>query len=206
MTSAVLVLDASYRPLGVIPWEQAICLILEEKARLVVEYAGKVIRSANLTLPWPAVVALTRYIGRRRRVRFNRQNVLARDGYHCAYCGKKPTKADGTVELHDLTLDHVVPRSHARAHQVALPWNRRLVPVTCWENVVTCCVDCNARKADRTPEQARMTLRTIPRSPTQLDAVRICLARIQIPEEWKEWVPDDAAVWRDYWDAELEET
>jgi len=199
----VLVLDASYHPLGIVPWEHAVVLLLDEKARLVSDYAGRVVRSANLSMPWPAVVALSRYAGRRNRVRFNRQNVLARDRYACAYCGVRPQR-NGRPDLSELTLDHVVPRAQSRHHRVVLPWNGRNVPVTSWENVVTCCVACNARKADHTPDQARMPLRYLPRSPTALDTLAMSLARVPIPDEWKDWVPKEAAPWRDYWDIDLD--
>jgi 5-methylcytosine-specific restriction endonuclease McrA len=202
--SRVLVLDASYTPLHIVPWEQAVVLLLDEKARMVTDYAGVVVRSANLTLPWPAVVALSRYVGRRRRVRFNRQNVLARDRYQCAYCGDRPMRGP-RPDLAELTLDHVVPRAQAANHRVRLPWNGRTVPVTSWENVITCCVACNAYKADRTPEQAGLTMRWTPRAPTAVDALAMSLARVPIPDEWKDWVPREAAPWRDYWEIDLDE-
>ena len=203
MNTAVLVLDATWAPFGVIPWQQAVCLVLDHKARVVTEYAGRVIRSANLVIPWPAVVALDHHVARRRRVRFNRNNVLARDSYSCGYCGSRPLRPNGRPDLGELTLDHVVPRAQAKQHQVLLPWNQRRVPVTSWENIVACCVPCNARKADRTPTQARMPLRYLPRTPTPLDALRIALARLEIPAEWNEFVPLE---WRDYWEVDLDET
>ncbi len=176
-------------------------MVLERRARIVAEYADRVIRSANLVFPWPAVVALDQHVGRRKRMRFNRHNVLARDGYACAYCGSKPLRHDGRPDLGELTLDHVVPRAHSRNGHVVLPWSGRRVPVTCWDNVVSCCIRCNARKADRTPEQASMHMRQLPRTPTPLDAFRMSLARVRIPEEWNAWVPEE---WREYWTVELE--
>jgi 5-methylcytosine-specific restriction endonuclease McrA len=199
--SPVLVLDAAWNPLGVIAWQQAIGMVLDRRARIVAEYADRVIRSATLEFPWPAVVALQHHVGRRRRMRFNRHNVLARDAWACAYCGLQPQRHDGRPDLSELTLDHVVPRAQSRKGEVVLPWSGRRVPVTCWENVVACCVPCNARKADRTPDQAGMVLRQLPRAPTPLDAFRMSLARVEVPDEWKDWVP---AEWRGYWTVELE--
>lgn len=200
MTSTTLVLDATWRPIGIVPWQQAVVLLLEEKARMVEEYADRLVRSAHLAIPWPAVVALDRHVQKRRRIRFNRQNVLARDGYQCAYCGVRPARS-GRPDLSELTLDHVVPRAQAREGRVVLPWSGRNVPVTCWDNVVTSCVACNSVKADRTPAQARLRLHRYPAVPGEIDAVRIALARVRIPQEWREYVPSE---WRDYWTAELD--
>ena len=55
----------------------------------------------------------------------------------CQYCGDQP----GGEEL---TIDHVVPRAQGG--------------VSSWTNCVLACIDCNKRKADRTPQQAGMKL------------------------------------------------
>ena len=90
---------------------------------------------------------MKRYVRRphRQRVAFNRRNVFRRDDQRCQYCGAR---------AHDLTLDHVVPRSRGGP--------------TSWENVVACCRGCNARKRDRTPEEAHMALRRPPVAPAFL--------------------------------------
>jgi len=138
------------------------------------------------------------------KVRFNRSNLLARDGYQCQYCGVLPKTQGGSPNLEDLTLDHVVPRAQSRNGEVVLPWgSRKRVSVTCWENVVAACTDCNARKADRTPDQAKMKLMRIPHRPTPWDAVRMTLIKMKVPREWASYLPEDSA-WRDYWDVELD--
>src|SRR3989442_672074 len=65
-------------------------------------------------------------------------NIYARDGYRCQYCGAK-------CGIDQLTYDHVIPRSRGGR--------------TTWDNIVSCCYTCNANKANRTPAEARMTLR-----------------------------------------------
>ena len=77
-------------------------------------------------------------------VTFSRRNVAKRDHYTCQYCGAQPG-----VEA--LTIDHVVPRSQGGQSS--------------WTNCVAACVQCNVRKADRTPEQAGMRLRKSPARP-----------------------------------------
>jgi len=198
----VLVLDADWTPLRVVPWERAVTLLLDEKVDLVRAVAGRFVRSVGSAVPHPAVVALRRYQGFRSRVRFNRQTVLARDGYTCAYCGRRPVRASGRPDLSELTLDHLVPRARSKDGKVALPDGRR-VGVSSWENVVTACVECNGRKADRTPVEARMPIRSWPRAPSGLDLVRMAVVQVEIPFEWRDYLPVGSP-WREYWTVDLE--
>jgi len=211
MTTAVLLLNADFNPIKVISWERAVCMFLDGKVRVIEEYAGRLVRSASTSMGSPAVVALIKYADSPSKIRFNRKNVLARDRYTCQYCAVRPLTKSGNPRIEDLTLDHVVPRAQARHFRrgnasealVTLPWNKKQVPVTCWENVVCACMDCNALKADRTPAQAGLTLRAFPHRPTVLDAVRMGLTMTRIPNEWRNYLPENS-VWRDYWDIELD--
>lgn len=199
--TATLLLNADYTPIRVIPWEDAVCALLDRKAYAVADYSDRVIRSEHLEIPVPAVLAQVKQSPTRNKVRFTRQNLLARDAYTCQYCGLRPGKKPSDLE--ELTLDHVVPRAQSRNGQVVLPWSGKRVSVTCWENAVTACHGCNARKADRTPEQAGMTLLSIPKKPTPWDAIFLTLRRTKIPEQWKEFIPADSP-WRNYWEVELD--
>lgn len=186
----VLQLNADYTPMRVIRWERAIELLLDEKLVAVAAYAGRFVRSATLVIPWPSVVALRRYSQVRGKVRFSSRSVQARDNFTCAYCGIRPQLSDGRPNRVQLTMDHVIPRAQAREGKVYLPWTRKWVNVTCWENAATACRACNSRKADRTPAQAGMLLRIFPRVPTQQDALRMSLCRLQsLPETWVDWLP-----------------
>lgn len=190
MSPYVLLLNADYTPTKLVRWERAVELLLDEKAVDVVAWTGRFVRSARLALPWPAVIALRRYTQPRGRVRFCGRNVGARDNYTCAYCGWSPRTQDGRPDREELTMDHVIPRAQARDGKVYVPWLKRWVNVTCWENAVTACRGCNARKADRTPVQAGMVLRIYPRVPTPADALRMTLARLgRVPEEWVPFLP-----------------
>lgn len=194
---AVLVLDADWTPLRVVTWQRAVTLMLEDKVSMVDSYAGRAIRSASAALPRPAVVVLRRYHGMRGRARFNRMNVLCRDGYTCQYCGLRPIRPNGKPDLSELTLDHVVPRARAVGGRVR-DATGRVVGLTSWTNVVTACVACNGRKAARTPEEARMPLRAAPRVPTGLDRLRMAVRQVEIPEEWRDWLPAGSP-WAGYW-------
>lgn len=139
----VLILNASYEPLHVCSVKRAVALLMHDVAERV-EDSDKVLRSPSQVFPVPSVVRLKRFVKRppRHRVAFNRKNVFRRDDHMCQYC---------LLKTHDLTLDHVVPRSRGGA--------------TSWENVVACCRRCNAKKRDRTPEEAAMGLRRRPYAP-----------------------------------------
>ncbi|MEZ4235484.1 MAG: HNH endonuclease [Myxococcota bacterium] len=200
--SQVLVLNADGTPLRVVPWERAVTMLLEDKVAMVEAYAGRMIRSASVGIPHPAVVVLRRYQSFRNRVRFNRQNVLARDGYTCQYCGARPVRESGRPDLTELTLDHVVPRARSVRGRVVLQ-DGESVPVTCWSNVATACVQCNADKADRTPAEAKMPLKRRPRPPTGMDLLWMAVRQVEVPDEWRDWLPATSP-WRHYWTAELQ--
>lgn len=197
----VLVLDADWTPLRVVTWERAVGLLFEEKVAMVRVYAGRAIRTASVAFDRPAVVVLRRYHGLREKVAFHRQNVLCRDDWTCQYCGLRPTRPSGRPDLAELTLDHVVPRSRAVGGRVRV--DGAWVGVTSWTNVVACCVACNARKGARTPQEAKMPLRTRPRVPTALDRLRMAVRWEEVPLEWRDWLPADHP-WRGYWTDELD--
>jgi 5-methylcytosine-specific restriction endonuclease McrA len=71
--------------------------------------------------------------------------LFARDRNVCAYCGNH-------FHEEELTREHIIPfAQNGRDH---------------WMNVVTACRACNHRKANRTPEQARMDLLYTPYVPS----------------------------------------
>lgn len=205
MSTAVLLLNMDYKPIKVITWERAITLILDERAEMVEAYVGRWVRSVSDRMEWPAVVRLTTYVRNKARIRFNRQNVLARDAYQCAYCGIQPRTKQGTPDLYELTLDHVIPRAQSKGGTVKAWRSGSTIAVTCWQNVVTACQTCNLRKADRTPEQAGMQLTFEPRVPSPTDVLRMSLRKTRAPTEWAEYLPEGASAWQGYWVDELDE-
>jgi 5-methylcytosine-specific restriction endonuclease McrA len=69
-----------------------------------------------------------------------RKQILRRDNFICAYCGKPGT-----------TIDHIQPQSRGGQNT--------------WENLITACQKCNNVKDDRTPKEAGMKLKFEPRVP-----------------------------------------
>lgn len=167
--STTLLLNATYEPLTIITWRKAVRLMLLGKAEALESYEDNV-RSTTSALPMPAVLRLRQRVTfRRKTIRFCRQNVYMRDRYTCQYCLERKSR-------NDLTFDHVVPRTRGGR--------------TSWQNIVACCFDCNQRKADRTPEEAGMTLTRPPYAPMWLpveaEAERLGIAdRLWSPYLWQ---------------------
>lgn len=167
-----LLLSQGYEPLATISWQRAISLLTLGKVEVVEEY-DRELRSRYLIIKMPAVVRLiTAFRRHKQKVKFSRHNILARDRWKCQYCGIK-------VKTQDMTMDHVVPRSQGG--------------VTCWENIVTSCEPCNAKKADRTPQQAGMRLKKQPKRPNWVPIFSVQLAG-DAPDQWASYM---------YWTSEL---
>lgn len=148
----------------------------EDWADLAVDSGEPCIRSVSLSLRVPEVIVLTRYNGLPNPgAVFTRRNLFRRDHNTCQYCGRKP----GTSEL---SIDHVMPRSRGGKSS--------------WENCVLACMTCNRRKANRTPEEARMNLLGEPRKPRWSPLLEIPLGRVR--QSWERFVSEK------YWDAPLE--
>ena len=162
MTS-VLLLNSSYEPLRVIPWQRAITLMFSGKVEVVEEYDHE-LHSVSIVIRAPAVVRLLKFVRMgRKSPPLCRSNVLARDNFQCQYCAKE-------LSHREATLDHVHPRSKGG--------------LTTWENVVSCCHECNRRKGGRTPEEARMLLRTKPVKPDWLPVLHVRLNG-RVPSSWQ---------------------
>jgi len=163
--TAVLVLDVDWRPLRVEAWQKVICDVFLGKIEVVHYSADKTIRGTTREYQMPSVVRVLRRFRRdKQAIKFSRLNIYARDAFTCQYC----RQAFATEEL---TFDHVHPRSRGGRTE--------------WTNIVTCCVDCNAAKADRTPAEAGMQLARAPKKPKWLPAIEVRdMDRRRVPEEW----------------------
>lgn len=179
MTSTLL-LNGSYEPLGVISWQRAVSLILGDKVVVLESYEGDC-RSAGFCIKIPAVVALKRYIEIRPKIKFSRKNLYMRDEFTCQYCGVHANKLRYKVK--DLNLDHVVPKSRGGS--------------TDWCNIVTACIDCNSKKANRTPEEAGIKLRRKPFVPQFHTMMSVSFGgSLSTPKEWRNYL---------YWEGELDQ-
>jgi 5-methylcytosine-specific restriction endonuclease McrA len=153
LTRPVLVLDAGYQAVNVVPMRKALVLVTSGKAVPVEEDKAVVFHSERRRFHAPVIIrlliAIAHRVYRRYHVRFNKRNIMARDGYACQYCGTSGVP---------LTIDHVVPRSR---RTLEYPEGGP----TAWDNCVAACFPCNTRKGSRTPEEAGLRLRSVPARP-----------------------------------------
>jgi 5-methylcytosine-specific restriction endonuclease McrA len=158
-----LLLSSHYEPMMTISWRKAIVLMTLGKVEILEEYDREV-RSTSIVVRLPAVVRLiNRFRRLKHRVRYSKHNLFARDRWTCQYCGRRKP-------IQHLTQDHVIPKAQGGK--------------TGWDNVVTSCITCNAKKAGRTPEQARMALRARPYRPETVPLFMFRLGR-DAPEAWR---------------------
>lgn len=96
----------------------------------------KVIHTVSLTLCVPEIIVLDLFDRMpKREVKFNRTNIFVRDHYTCQYCRT-------VFPDEQLNLDHVIPKEKGGQ--------------TTWKNIVTSCIKCNSKKANKLPKQANM--------------------------------------------------
>ena len=147
----VVLLNADYSPLGVIDWRKAVKLIVKKKVE-VIKLSKKIITNVDniYKIIVPEIIRLIKLIRSiwKARVPFNRRTVIIRDNHTCAYC---------LVKKHDMTIDHVIPRSKGGK--------------STFDNVVCCCKPCNHKKDDRLPSEAGMYLKFKPTTPTIMEFI-----------------------------------
>ena len=163
-----LILDATYRAIHVVDWQDAMCLLFLEKADVVIEYDDIYIRSSSQKFKLPSVL---RVRCKRKKMHeylnLNKMNIFKRDKYKCAYCGNYFTKKE-------LTIDHIQPQSRDGDKKS-------------WENLITACGTCNNKKADKTPDEARMPLLFQAYKPKWTPKMGLSLGN-NYPTEWDDWL------------------
>ncbi|MGC9467719.1 MAG: HNH endonuclease [Anaerolineae bacterium] len=172
MTSSVLLLNASYEPLDIIPLKRAVSLMLRDCVEAACSESIEM-RSASSTWHIPTIIRLRYYVNvPRRGVTWSREAVLRRDQYVCAYCGAQPgDRVRGRVlRKHDFTVDHILPISRGGKNT--------------WGNTICACASCNQRKADRLPNEANMKLLWEPKTPR----ARYIVASGEVPAVWKAYL------------------
>lgn len=146
-TISVNVLNSSYMPLGVTQLKRALALVIKGDAVIEESDDSRIVRSiGGVNLPFPKVIRLLRFVNvpfTYSEQYFSKRGVLERDSFKCGYCGKAAT-----------THDHILPKSRGGADT--------------WMNAISACVKCNGKKADRTPEEARMPLLFQPTIPMKI--------------------------------------
>jgi 5-methylcytosine-specific restriction endonuclease McrA len=168
LTYKVLVLNRLWQAVNIVGVQRAFCLLLQDHAQVIHTGDGSFqvmdsaawlehseldapgdsdayVQTVRLRVRVPKVLLLRNYDQLPvKEVRFTRDNLFERDHYRCQYCGNH-------FPDHQLNMDHVIPRAKGGR--------------TSWENIVTACIPCNTRKADRLPHQASMHLMKKPERP-----------------------------------------
>lgn len=137
-----LKLDASWRPIDIIPATEALVMDILDKCN-VIETWDRTVSSPRQTFRLPSVIVLKDFtLTTKVKMKCTRRNVLLRDQNTCQYCG---------VSDSSMTIDHIFPKSKGGKFE--------------WTNVVASCANCNQKKGDRTPDKANMKLLSKPEVP-----------------------------------------
>lgn len=166
----VLVLNRLWQPVNIVGVPRAFSLLLQDHAQVINTHDGQFgmmdsdqwirycqedvptdgeayLQTVKYRIRVPKVLLLREYSQLPvQEVKFTRENLFERDNYRCQYCGD-------VFVADDLNMDHVIPRDKGGR--------------TSWENIVTSCIQCNSRKANRLPHQASMHLIRKPERPRQ---------------------------------------
>jgi 5-methylcytosine-specific restriction endonuclease McrA len=199
LNQQVLVLNRLWQAVNVCSARRALTLLFEGHAQVVFDapdgsfqtysfgewkdFSQQVphpecIRTVSFRIRVPRVILLLMFDRLpKKEVKFTRHNIFERDKDTCQYCGR-------TCDRHDLNLDHVIPRDRGGP--------------TSWENIVCSCVECNTRKANRTPHEAGIRLIRKPKRPKWRPFVQVNLG-MHCHDSWKHFL--DLA----YWNVELGE-
>jgi len=213
LSRQTLVLNRNWQPVGVASVARSLTLVASERARIVdtadfqqytwADWAKMIpqgdeqfVQSVAFRIRVPEVITLMSYDRVPTNVvSFSRRNIYKRDRYSCQYCGRQGRFAgeqhrdfdtpvslrNECLSIEEMTLDHVVPRSRGGT--------------STWENCVLACLDCNKRKANRTPSEAHMPLRKMPVRPTWKPLYARHDVRI---ESWSKFLSEA------YWTVELD--
>jgi 5-methylcytosine-specific restriction endonuclease McrA len=112
----------SFIPMSMLSWQEAIRMIYLGTGVPLHHYEHWQVHSPTITMTVPSVLMLKSYVKFRPYVQVRRGALFLRDEYKCAYCAN-------IFKESELTIDHVVPRSHGGG--------------TNWRNCVAACSPCN---------------------------------------------------------------
>ena len=186
----VLVLNRLWQAVNIVGVQRAFSLLLQDHAQVI--YTGDenfqmmdsaewialseldvpgdneaFLQTVNMRIRVPKVLLLRDYDKLpAKEVRFSRETLFERDDYRCQYCGNH-------FEESLLNMDHVIPKDRGGR--------------TSWENIVTSCIKCNSRKANRLPHQASMHLLRKPERPRWRPFVSSLLGE-SYDSEWESFI------------------
>lgn len=196
--SDVLVLNRQFYAIHITSWRRALSLVYTDHAQVVDQeyrtysfddwrqmsaaretHPAGFITTPSFKIAVPEVIALKLYDRLPdSAVKFTRRNIYEHYSHRCCYCGR-------TFGTQDLNLDHVVPRSRGGP--------------TDWNNIVTSCIPCNLKKANRTPQEAGLPLLVSPTRPQWKGRSSLVFrSGVRVRQSWQRFI--DSV----YWNSELE--
>ena len=176
--SDCLILNANGMPLSSVPlsvvnWQIAMRLLFTDKVKVLKEYDNWIVRSQHLEMKVPSIIIMSEQVKWTKTLKYSRNNVYLRDDFTCQLQTTSRCKdRHGKTNIADLTLDHVIPKSHGGK--------------TTWANVTTCCKTCNSEKGN----DHTIVPKKLPIKPTyyQILAKRKTLPIHVKDEEWKLYI------------------
>lgn len=156
-------MNQNYEPLTVCNVRRAIILTYLGKAEIIGKVDNRNVRSIYKTFDYPSVVRLIIFVRVPfRKIILSRKNILRRDNHRCQFCGSTS----------NLTIDHIIPKSKGGEDD--------------WENLTTACIRCNNKKGDRTPDEAKLNLMTIPKRPSHITFIKNFAGNVNV--DWKPYL------------------
>jgi 5-methylcytosine-specific restriction endonuclease McrA len=155
MTDAATALNVDFNNMYPVKWADWIKLPISDN--------DLVINTVNRSFKVPKIIVLCKFDKvPKRRPKFSAKNIWIREKGICAYSGKKLSPNEGNI-------DHLIPKS--RGGQ------------TTWENCVLAHKEINAKKGNKTPEEAGLKLLITPEPPKELPVTFFIKNRYKI-QEW----------------------
>lgn len=183
LQTPVLVLNKLWMPIRVVPAIRAFTLLFAEKAYVVdtsdytvfnwkewceleTDDDEIVVKTVTSDVKMPEVIVLSKYDKiPKKGMKLTKRNLFLRDNFKCQYTGEE-------VNTKTADIDHVIPKSKGG------PTN--------WTNLVVCSKHINRRKADRTPQEAGLTLIKKPKKPEP--QVIYIDPRMDMPKSWEKFI------------------
>ncbi len=154
-------------PFDIIEWQKAITLEYLGRCETLEYHPIATIRSPSYEWPFPVVIKVNSIKSNAIQGPPTRMMIYYRDNFRCAYCGK-------VLKDNEITIDHVIPKSKGGR------WS--------WENLVTCCRECNSKKKD----EIWIPIYVIPKKPNFLFPKYIKIIKVVdyfTREIWIKYIP-----------------
>lgn len=165
----VLLLNSSYEPLQFITEKKTFKLLFkEDKVEVISHWPIEIKLISGKNFSYPSILRLKNHVKKVFiKTSFSRGAIVKRDKWTCQYC-------DTRLQNSQITIDHVLPKSHGGK--------------STFINCVVACQACNNKKANRTPDQAKMPLLRQPVDPKFVQGIKDHDHHDESNEDWNhEW-------------------